>query len=96
MYRGRIYVPTRVVGGVAGLVQMDGADDAAQVVPLLGAAGGFVLIIMLVLSVPGIVAGIGLLSFQPWDRAIHTVDLLSIPLGAILGPAAQPPSTFCP
>ena len=78
-----------VVGGVAGLVQLDGDDDADQVVPLLGAAGGFVLIVMLVLSVPGIIAGIGLLSFQPWARILTIVlsilDLVNIPFGTILG-----------
>jgi hypothetical protein len=78
-----------VVGGVAGLVHMDGDDDAGQVVALLGAAGGLVLIIMLVLSVPGIIAGIGLLSFQPWARILTIVlsvlDLMNIPLGTILG-----------
>jgi hypothetical protein len=68
---------------------MDGDDDAGQVVALLGAAGGLVLIIMLVLSVPGIIAGIGLLSFQPWARILTIVlsvlDLMNIPLGTILG-----------
>jgi hypothetical protein len=78
-----------VMGGVVGLVQLDGDDDADQVVPLLGAVGGFVLILMLALSVPGIIAGIGLLSYQPWARILTIVlsilDLLHIPLGTVLG-----------
>ena len=76
-------------GGVAGLVQMDHDPDAAFVVPMLGAIGGFVMIVLLVLSVPGIIAGIGLLSYQPWARILTIVlsilDLISIPFGTALG-----------
>jgi hypothetical protein len=39
-----------VIGGVAGIVQMDGDPDAAFVVPFLGSIGGLVLIVALVLS----------------------------------------------
>jgi hypothetical protein len=78
-----------VFGGVAGLVQMDHDPDAAMVVPMLGAIGGFVLIVLLVLSVPGIIAGVGLLSYQPWARILTIVlsilDLMSIPFGTALG-----------
>jgi hypothetical protein len=76
-------------GGVAGLVQMDNDPDAAFVVPMMGAIGGFVLIVLLVLSVPGIIAGVGLLSYQPWARILTIVlsilDLISIPFGTALG-----------
>src|SRR5437867_1161603 len=72
-----------IMGGVAGIIHMDGDADAAAVVPLLGAIGGFVLMILLALSVPGIIAGVGLLSYQPWARILTIVlsifDLLSIP-----------------
>jgi hypothetical protein len=78
-----------VVGGVAGFVHMDGDNDANQVVALLAATGGFVLLIMLVLSVPGVIAGIGLLSFQPWARILTIVlsilDLVNIPFGTVVG-----------
>ena len=76
-------------GGIAGLVQLDHDPDAAVAVPLLGAIGGFVLIVLLVLSVPGIIAGVGLLSYQPWARILTIVlsilDLMSIPFGTALG-----------
>jgi hypothetical protein len=76
-------------GGIAGLVQMDDDPDAAFVVPMMGAIGGFVLIVLLVLSVPGIIAGVGLLSYQPWARILTIVlsilDLISIPFGTALG-----------
>src|SRR5213594_1673519 len=78
-----------VMGGVAGLVHMDGDPDSAAVVPLLGIIGAFVLVILLVLSVPGIIAGVGLLSYQPWARILTIVlsvlHLLSIPFGTALG-----------
>ena len=78
-----------VFGGVAGLVQMDGDDDAVFVVPMLGALGGLILVVLLALSIPGIIAGIGLLSYQPWARILTIIlsalDLLNIPLGTALG-----------
>jgi hypothetical protein len=78
-----------IMGGVAGIVQMDGDNDAEMVVPLLGVVGGFVMIIMLVVSVPGIIAGIGLLSFQPWARILTLVlsilNLVNIPFGTLIG-----------
>ena len=78
-----------VFSGVAGLIQADGDPDAATVVPIMAAVGGFVLILLLVLSVPGIIAGVGLLSYQPWARiltiVLSIVDLLSIPFGTALG-----------
>src|SRR5215467_8701560 len=62
-------------GGVAGLVQHDNDPDAAEVVPILGAIGGFVLVV--------------LLSFQPWARILTIVlsilDLINIPFGTALG-----------
>jgi len=59
------------------------------VVPMMGLIGGFVLIVLLVLSIPGIIAGIGLLSYQPWARILTIVlsilDLVSVPFGTALG-----------
>jgi hypothetical protein len=76
-------------GGIAGLIHMDQDPDAAFVVPMMGAIGGFVLIVVLALSIPGIIAGIGLLSYQPWARiltiVLSVVDLISIPFGTALG-----------
>jgi len=77
------------LGGVASLVQMDGDPDAAAVAPVLGAIAVLVLVLALVLSVPGIIAGVGLLSIQPWARILTIVlsglNLLNVPLGTALG-----------
>jgi hypothetical protein len=76
-------------GGIAGLIHMDHDPDAAIAVPMMGAIGAFVLILILCLSIPGIIAGIGLLSYQPWSRILTIVlsilDLVSFPFGTALG-----------
>jgi hypothetical protein len=76
-------------GGIAGLIHMDHDPDAAIAVPMMGAIGAFVLVLILCLSIPGIIAGIGLLSFQPWARILTIVlsilDLVSFPFGTALG-----------
>ncbi len=36
--------------------------------PILGVIGGFVFILLLVLSLPGLVIGVGLMRFRPWAR----------------------------
>ena len=76
-------------GGIAGLIQHDNDPDAAEVVPILGAIGGLVLLVLLALSIPGIAAGVGLLSYQPWARILTIVlsilDLINIPFGTALG-----------
>lgn len=78
-----------VLGGVAGIIQLDGDPDAFMAIPLMGIVGGFVFSVMLVLSVPGIIAGVGLLSFKPWARILTIVlsvlDLANIPFGTVLG-----------
>ena len=44
---------------------------------------------VVVLSLPGIIAGIGLLKLQPWARilaiVISALDLLNVPIGTALG-----------
>lgn len=80
-----------IFGGIAGVVSMSdvGGHDAAIAVPILGVIGGFVTILLLVLSVPGIIAGIGLLNFRPWARILTIVlsvlDLFHIPIGTAIG-----------
>ena len=76
-------------GGMAGLVHLDNDPDAAVAVPFLGLIGALVLVVLLVLSVPGIIAGAGLLSFKPWARILTIVlsilDLANFPFGTALG-----------
>jgi hypothetical protein len=63
--------------------------DAAIALPIIGLVGGAIAFFLLLLSVPSIVAGIGLLNFKPWSRILTIVvsafHLLSIPFGTALG-----------
>jgi len=44
---------------------------------------------LLAISLPGLIAGIGMLSFKPWARIIgivlSAINLINIPFGTILG-----------
>jgi hypothetical protein len=68
---------------------MDHDPDAAVAIPVIGAIGGFVMIVLLAVSIPGIIAGIGLMKYQSWARILTIVlsilDLVSIPFGTALG-----------
>jgi hypothetical protein len=72
-----------VLGGVGVL----SGDREAMYIS--GAVGVAVACILLILSVPGIVAGLGLFKYQQWARILAIIlgalHLLSFPLGTALG-----------
>jgi hypothetical protein len=79
-----------VMGGVAGMVAAtEHSADAEVAVPLLGGIGLFVFILLLVLSIPGMAGGIGLINYKPWARILviilSALELLNIPFGTALG-----------
>ncbi|HYL36688.1 MAG TPA: hypothetical protein VEV17_12315 [Bryobacteraceae bacterium] len=79
-----------VMGGIAGLVNAtDRSADSAVAVPILALIGIGVFVLLLVLSLPGIIAGFGLLQFRPWARILTIVlsalELINIPFGTALG-----------
>lgn len=79
-----------VLGGIAGIVgTVGGGGDSWIAVPILGGIGVFVLILAVVLSLPGLVAGIGLLGHRPWARILTLIlsafQLFHIPFGTLLG-----------
>jgi hypothetical protein len=79
-----------IFGGLAGLVSVaDRSGDALIAVPILGGIGAFVFVLLLALSLPGIVAGFGLIELRPWARMLTIVlsalELMSMPLGTALG-----------
>jgi len=71
-----------VVGG--GL--LSGDDDAITITAIVG---GMVLLFIFILSIPGIIGGIGLLKRATWSRILMLViaflELINIPFGTILG-----------
>jgi hypothetical protein len=63
--------------------------EALVAAPILGVIGVALFLFILLASVPGIVAGIGLLKFKPWSRiltiVVSALNLMNVPLGTALG-----------
>ena len=80
-----------VFGGLAGIINMAAIDDpnAFLVAPVVGLVGSILVMVIFTLSVPGIIAGIGLLKCRPWARILTIVlsvlNLIIIPFGTLLG-----------
>jgi hypothetical protein len=80
-----------IFGGVAGIVSLAAHEepDAAAAVPILGIIGAVVSFGLALLSIPGLVIGIGLTKFRRWARiggvVLSALNLLSFPLGTALG-----------
>ncbi len=77
-------------GAAAGIVGANAnAHDAAIALPIIGLAGTALVTFLLVLSLPGLVTGIGLLKFKPWARiagiVLSALHLIPIPFGTALG-----------
>ena len=60
-----------------------------EALAILAAIGTIVGILLFVLSVPGIIGGIGLLKRKEWARililVVSAIDLINIPIGTALG-----------
>lgn len=79
-----------VFGSATGIVGATAdPDEAAIALPLLGLTGIWLVAFTLLTSVPGLVAGWGLLKFRPWARilalVVSIVALIVIPIGTIVG-----------
>ena len=79
-----------IFGGLASMVGSAAqSHDALIAVPIVGSIGGIICVVFLVLGLPGIIAGIGMLQFRPWGRilgiVISALDLIHIPFGTALG-----------
>ncbi len=79
-----------VMGGIAGIISTSDASPDSQVAsPILGLIGVGVFILLVVLSLPGIIGGFGLLQFKAWARilviVLSALELISIPFGTALG-----------
>jgi hypothetical protein len=80
-----------IFGGISAVVGLsDHSSDSLTAIPILGLIGGFVFILVLVLSLPGLIIGIGLMQFKPWARiagiVLSALDLVSVPpFGTALG-----------
>lgn len=76
-------------GGVSALVASGDSADSLTAIPILGMIGGFLFIFILVISLPALIIGIGLVQFRPWARIggiiLSAVDLLGFPFHTLLG-----------
>lgn len=78
-----------VMGGVSALVAADRSSDSVMALPIVAIIGIFVFILVLVLSLPGLIIGIGLVQFRSWARVggiiVSGFDLLGFPFHTALG-----------
>ena len=80
-----------VFGGAMGLIHAaaHGDPDAHIAIPIVGIVGSIIFVILLVASIPAVLAGIGLLRMAPWARIltiiVSALHLFSIPFGTALG-----------
>jgi len=78
-----------IFGGLSAVVNM--TDHGADVppAPVLGIIGGVIFIVVLVISLPALIIGIGIMNFKPWARiggiVLSAIDLLGFPFHTILG-----------
>ena len=80
------------IGGLSGIIFFylsAGPAAAAAYGPIIGYTIVGLMWLMLILAIPSILLGIGLMHFKPWARSIGTVvaiiELLNVPVGTILG-----------
>lgn len=81
---------TAVFGGLAGLVRIaDLGQDGLVGSAVLSLIGAVAILIVLLFSLPSLIAGIGLLNFRPWARVLGivlaVVELPAIPFHTALG-----------
>lgn len=77
--------------GTASAIVGTAADpnDAAVALPIIGIAGTALVAFLVIVSLPGLIAGVGLLKMRPWARIVGIIvailSLVNIPIGTIVG-----------
>lgn len=79
-----------VVFGVgATMVGASGDTDVAVALPIIGLTGMALVTFLVLMSLPGIIIGIGLIRLRPWARiaaiVLSILSLTMIPFGTIVG-----------
>jgi hypothetical protein len=77
-------------GAAAGAAAAHNNDpDALVALPIIGAIGIGIFLLIAVFTIPGLIAGVGLLKLRPWARILTIVlsamNLLNVPIGTALG-----------
>lgn len=78
-----------VFGGVAGIAGASGDPDAAIAIPIIGITGIALVGVLVVLSLPSVIVGVGLLRLRPWARVggivLSLMSLIAVPFGTLIG-----------
>jgi hypothetical protein len=78
-----------VFGIGATAVSASGEPDAAFALPIIGITGIALVTFLVLLSLPGIIIGIGLLRLRPWSRiaaiVLSILSLTLMPVGTLVG-----------
>lgn len=79
-----------IFGGIAGLIgATDHGDGRLIAMPILGVIGALIFLVVMVISIPGIIIGAGLLRLRPWARilgiVISALNVLNFPFGTAVG-----------
>jgi len=78
-----------IMGGAAGIVGISGDPDATRAVPIIALTGAAVVAVIALVSLPGIIIGIGLFRLRPWARiagiVLSILSLMMIPFGTAVG-----------
>jgi len=80
-----------VFGGAYGIVEFVSHQhlEAAMALPTIAIIGGAIALLLLILSAPAIIAGIGLLHFRPWAKiwgiVVSALHIFNVPFGTALG-----------
>ena len=73
----------------ASAVGASGDPDAAFALPIIGITGITLVTFLVLLSLPGIIIGIGLLRLRPWSRiaaiVLSILSLAMMPVGTLVG-----------
>ena len=64
-------------------------SEAAIALPIIAVVGGAIAMLLLILSAPAIIAGIGLLQFRSWAKilgiVVSALHIFNVPFGTALG-----------
>jgi hypothetical protein len=84
-----------IFGGIMGVIgasglHVDTGDVPPQAaIPVLGIIGGVFFLFLVIVSLPGIITGIGLLHYRGWARilgiVLSAISLPAVPFGTALG-----------
>src|SRR5262249_848514 len=80
---------TVVFAGGLSAMGFSGDPDAHTAMPIVGFVGTAIVALLVVMSLPGILTGIGLIRLRPWARIVGIVlsvlSLMAVPVGTLVG-----------